>query len=174
MKISFASYNLVIFWKLGQFPRTVGHDLVVLFLHCSLPHVCIFGSQRFVQIKRSSNNATLVRSSPCWGGMWFFYHVLDKCRSFLRYLPSLPNLLRQLSYFVRILIVPSLAVEWSPIGLRIAFIIIWIWFGKFIHNYRCRAFILPIWMPMLMSSFMKITSLLFMFIFILNTLTWNP
>ena len=39
-KQPFVSYTLLILWKVGQFPRTIGHEQVVVFLHWGLPLVC--------------------------------------------------------------------------------------------------------------------------------------
>ena len=51
-KQPFATYTLAILWKVGQFSHIVGHEQVVLLLHCglSLAHIC--GTQHFVQIQR--------------------------------------------------------------------------------------------------------------------------
>ena len=110
----FASYTLAIFWNLGQ--SHVSLAMSELYSSCIaashlLEYLDLNASLTF---KGSSNNATLVRSSPCWSKIWFFHHYLGGHCSLLEYLPSLPNLSIQPSFSAWNLIATSFATKWSP------------------------------------------------------------
>ena len=48
----FVSYTLAIIWKVVQFPQTIGHELVIYFLHYGLSSACIFIFPYFAGIQK--------------------------------------------------------------------------------------------------------------------------